>query len=81
MPNTYNQLSFHVVFSTKNRQRTLPGVNPVVPLRGTAKAHESDPRGFRCASPAAIKGSGNKDAASIDGTIPLRLPPGSMLCL
>ena len=24
MPNTYTQLLFHVVFSTKNRQRTLP---------------------------------------------------------
>jgi REP element-mobilizing transposase RayT len=24
MPNTYTQLMFHVVFSTKNRQRTLP---------------------------------------------------------
>jgi hypothetical protein len=24
MPNTYTQLRFHVVFSTKNRQRTLP---------------------------------------------------------
>jgi len=25
MPNTYTRLLFHVVFSTKNRQRTLPG--------------------------------------------------------
>ncbi len=24
MPNTYTQLLFHIVFSTKNRQRTLP---------------------------------------------------------
>lgn len=24
MPNTYSQLLFHIVFSTKNRQRTLP---------------------------------------------------------
>ena len=24
MPNTYTQLLFHVVFATKNRQRTLP---------------------------------------------------------
>ena len=24
MPNTYSQLLFHVVFSTKNRQHTLP---------------------------------------------------------
>jgi len=24
MPNTYTQLLFHVIFSTKNRQRTLP---------------------------------------------------------
>jgi len=24
VPNTYTQLLFHVVFSTKNRQRTLP---------------------------------------------------------
>jgi putative transposase len=24
MPNTYTQLLFHVVFSTKNRERTLP---------------------------------------------------------